>query len=189
MNKFINMFDQLTQLIKENADSLINNDPNIPSDKKEEIVGVSKDAIVAGFQNVLAKGGIKDVMKIFSGNDSQISNNPVTSTINQAFEENASQRLGLSSSQISGLASSIIPMILGKLVSKTNDPSDNSFNIQDIFNQLSNGKTAGINLESLLNKFKGGLDQDGDGDVDFEDLKSMLGGGGGIMDKLKGILK
>ncbi len=183
------MFDQLIQLIKENAGAVIDNDPNIPADKKQEVVGISKEAIVSGLQGMLAKGDIKDVLKVFSGNSGQITSSPVTSQINHTLEENLSQRLGLSSSQASGLASSIIPMILGKLVSKTNDPSDNSFNIQDIFNQLSNGKTSGLNVESLLNKFKGGLDQDGDGDVDLEDIKAVLGGSGGIMDKLKGFLK
>jgi hypothetical protein len=41
-------------------------------------------------------------------------------------------------------------------------------------------------MGSLLSKFKGGMDKDGDGDVDMDDLKSLLGGGGGMMDKVKG---
>ena len=44
-------------------------------------------------------------------------------------------------------------------------------------------------MQALLNKLKGaGLDQDGDGDTDLQDLTKMLsGGGGGILDKVKGM--
>ena len=80
---------------------------------------------------------------------------------------------------------------MSDLAKKTTDPSDNSFNIQDIFNQLSGGKTGGLNMENLLSRFGGGkLDKDGDGDVDLKDLKSMFAGGGasGFMDSAKGFL-
>ena len=44
-------------------------------------------------------------------------------------------------------------------------------------------------MQGLLNKFKGaGLDQDGDGDTDLQDLTKMVsGGGGGILEKVKGM--
>ena len=75
------------------------------------------------------------------------------------------------------------------LVQKTNDPNDSSFDIQGIFNNLSGGSTSGFNMQALLTKFKGaGLDHDGDGDTDLQDLTKMVsGGGGGILDKVKGM--
>ena len=81
------------------------------------------------------------------------------------------------------------PLVRGKqLAQKTVDPSDSSFNIQDIFNNLSGGKTGGMDLQGMLNRFGGGkLDKDGDGDVDMADLQSIFAGGGSMMDKVKGL--
>ncbi len=59
-----------------------------------------------------------------------------------------------------------------------------------MLSQFSGGKTAGLDIGSIFNKFKSGLDKDGDGDVDLTDLTSLFkGGGGGLMDNLKGFMK
>lgn len=115
------------------------------------------------------------------------------------FMSSIMEKFGLNNQQAGGIAGSLIPMILGKLVNKTNDPNDSSLNIQDIFNGLSNNKTSGIDIGSIFSKFSGGLDKDGDGDVDLNDLTMIFSGsasgnsnasgnGGGILDKLKGML-
>jgi hypothetical protein len=182
------MLDQLINLVKENAGDVINNNPAIPADKKEEAASVTGSSIAGGLQDILSKGGIKDVLKLFSGK-TDVAENPVTQHVNNSVTNNLSSKLGIPSSQASGIASSIIPSILGKLVNKTNDPNDSSFNIQDIFNHFSGGKTSGLDVGSLLNKFKGGMDKDGDGDVDMSDLSSMFGGSGGIMNSVKGMFK
>ena len=181
------MVDQLINLVKENAGDVINNNPEIPADKKEQAAEVTGTSIASGLQDMLAKGGVKDVMKLFAGGDAAVSSSPVTQHVNESVTNNLASKLGLSTGQAGGIASALIPSILGKLVNKTNDPNDKSFDLQDIFNQLSGGKTSGLNMGSILSKFKGGLDKDADGDVDLDDLKSLFGGGGGIMDKVKGM--
>jgi hypothetical protein len=64
--------------------------------------------------------------------------------------------------------------VLKRLVQKTADPADNSFNIQKIFNEVSGGKTEGLNVQGMVTRFKRSIDKDGDGEVDFQDLKSIL---------------
>jgi len=41
----------------------------------------------------------------------------------------------------------------------------------------------------MFAKVKSGLDKDGDGDVDFQDLKAMFSSTGRIMDKIKNVFK
>ena len=45
-----------------------------------------------------------------------------------------------------------MPGILQNLVTQTNDPGNNNFNIQDIFNSLSGGRTQGFDVQGLLGK-------------------------------------
>ncbi len=47
----------------------------------------------------------------------------------------------------------------------------------------------GMNVQAMMNKFKTGMDKDGDGDVDLQDLKSFFTGSGGVVDKIKGLFK
>ncbi|MBA4167009.1 MAG: DUF937 domain-containing protein [Chitinophagaceae bacterium] len=182
------MLDQLINLVKEHAGNAINNNPAIPADKKEEAVNVAGSSVAGGLQDMLSKGGISEVLKMFSGR-TDVNDSPVTQHVSSSLTDNLSSKLGIPSAQAGGIAASIIPSILGSLVNKTNDPNDHSFNIQDIFNQFSGGKTSGMDIGGMLNKFKGGLDKDGDGDVDLNDLTSMFGSGGGIMDRVKGMFK
>ena len=83
--------------------------------------------------------------------------------------------------------SSLIPVVLSKMVSKTNDPNDKSFDLNSIFNHLSGGKTQGMDLSSILGSVTGGNASGGGiGNV----LGSVMGGDknsalGGLMDIFK----
>ena len=180
------MLDQLTNLVKQYAGDAIVNNPAIPNERNNEAINEASSSIAGGLQNMLASGGAGDILNMFSGNQN-VSNSAVTNNISGGFIENLMNKFGLDRSSASGVANNLVPNVMEKLVQKTNDPNDSSFDIQGIFNGLSGGSTSGFNIQALLNKFKGaGLDQDGDGDTDLQDLTKMLsGGGGGILEKVK----
>ena len=98
-------------------------------------------------------------------------------------------RFGLNVQQAANIANNLIPTVLKRLVQKTADPADHSFNLQKIFNEVSGGKTEGLDVKGMVTRFKASMDKDGDGDVDLQDLKAFFSGKGGVVDKIKGLFK
>ena len=173
------MLQQLIDLIKERAgDSIINN-PAIPNEKNDEVVRETGSSIVHNIQGAL---------KMFAGRENP-SESPLTKLAMGGVIENLVNKFGLNPQQAGDVAGKVVPDVMDKMVQKTNDPNDNSFNIQDVFNEFTGGKSSGLNLQGMLEKVKSGkFDLDGDGDTDLNDLKAMFGGsGGGLMDKVKGM--
>ncbi len=180
------MFENLINLVRQNAGEAVINNPSIPNEKNEEAVETAGNSILGTLKNALAGGNISDVLGYFK-NGGQGSTSLVQDATNN-YAQDLRNRFGLDPTEANNTASKVVPKTMEQLAAKTADPSDNSFNIQDIFNKLSGNKTSGMNIEGMLNKFGGGkLDKDGDGDVDLQDLKGMFAGGGGIMDKVKGM--
>lgn len=182
------MFDELLNLVKQHAGTAIVNNPAIPNERNVEVINEASNSIAGGLRNMLFGGGAKDILKMFSGNQ-DVANSSVTNNLSGGLIQNLMDKFGLDHGAASGVANNLVPKVMQNLVQKTNDPNDTSFDIQGIFNKLSGGSTSGLNVQGLLNKFKGGaLDQDGDGDTDLQDLTKLVsGGGGGILEKVKGI--
>jgi hypothetical protein len=184
------MFDQLVDLVKQHAGSAIVDNPAIPNERNEEAINETSNSIAGGLQNMFSGGNVQDLLKMFSGNQ-DVANNPVTNNISGGVVENLMNKFGLDRSAANNVANDLVPNVMQNLVQKTNDPADSSFDIQGIFNNLSGGSTSGFNMQALLNKLKGvGLDKDGDGDVDVQDLMKLIpaggtNGGGGVLDKVK----
>lgn len=182
------MSENLINLVRQNAGDAVISNPAIPNEKNEAAVESAGGSIMATLKNALASGRLNDVLGFFK-NGKQGSPQLVQEATNN-YAQDLQNKLGLAPAEASKTAAALVPETMQQLATKTADPSDSSFNIQDIFNKLSGNKTSGFNMEKMLNKFSGGkLDKDGDGDVDFRDLKSLFAGGSGIMDKVTGMFK
>lgn len=181
------MLDRIFDLIRSNAGGAVINNPAIPNEKNEAAINQGGNSIIDTLKAALASGRLNDVLGYFKNGSS--GNHEIINEATVNYSRDLQSNLGLNEQQASDVASKVIPSSMSDLAKKTNDPSDNSFNIQDIFNQLSGGKTGGLDIQNLLSRFgAGNLDKDGDGDVDLKDLKSMFAGGGatGFMDSAKG---
>ena len=180
------MLENLINLVRQNAGDAVISNPAIPNEKNEAAVESAGGSIMATLKNALAAGRLNDVLGFFK-NGKQGSPELIQEATDN-YAQDLQNNVGLAPAEANKTAAALVPQTMQQLATKTADPSDNSFNIQDIFNKLSGNKTSGFNMQEMLNKFSGGkLDKDGDGDVDLQDLKSMFAGGGGIMDKVKGM--
>ncbi|CAL1521410.1 hypothetical protein [Chitinophaga sp. MM2321] len=193
------MLEQLMELVRENAQGAVVNNPDVPNEKNEAVIGAATESIASGIQQQLASGNAKEVLALLGGQaDVSAQDNPVVGNISNNLVGTLLEKFNLDKGTAMKLASTLIPGVLGSLVSKTNDPANSSFSLDGILNSLTGGSAQGINLQGVLGKLKGGLDKDGDGDVDFNDLTSLLSNGaqqqqqgnsgGGIGGLLKNLL-
>ena len=187
------MLENLLDLVKQHAGEAVVNNPAIPNEQNDAVIEETTQSITGGLQNMLASGGIKDVLKMFGGQG----DSSVTQNISGGLIQNLMNKFGLDQSAANGIAGNLVPGILQNLVSQTNDPGNSNFDLQGIFNSLSGGRTQGLDVQGLLGKVtQGGFDKDGDGDTDLQDLTAMFTGGAGaqqhagskgVLDNLKGL--
>ena len=166
------MFDQLLSLVKENAGSSIINNNAIPNEKNDEAVETTTHSILDTLKHAVQSGNISDVTNLFNSSN-HVSSNPLTQNMQGNLIQNLMQKFGLNNAQAGGIASSIIPNVLQKLIHKTNDPNDKSFDLSSILSHFGGGN---FDVGSIMNKFGLG------GGNNQPDTKNE---GGGITDSLK----
>ena len=216
------MLEQLFNLIQTESENEIINNPVIPNEHNNHAVGLATDAIFGGLQNSLAQGGLKDVLGMFTGGNnagnSGIASNPIVGGIINSFVGSLMKKFGIESAAATGIAASIIPKVLGRLVSKTTDDNDSSFDINGIIGALTGAQAqpgggvqlpgvqgqqgGGIDFGGILKNLAGGqLDANRDGQLGLDDISGVIGnlvggkqqaqqqgGGGGVLDMLKGLM-
>jgi uncharacterized protein YidB (DUF937 family) len=167
------MFENLLDLVKQHAGNAIIDNPAIPNERNDEAVEAASSSIFDGLKNAASGGNISDIMHMFSGGG-DAGNNALSQNIQGGFIQNLMDKFGLDKNAAGGIASSLIPTVLNKLVHKTNDPSDSSFDLQGILSKVGGGN---LDIQSLIGKFTGG----------GASANSSENAGGGILDKLKGL--
>ena len=181
------MLEELFNLVKGSAgDSVINN-PDVPNEHNNEVVAEATNTVASGLRNMVAGGGLQNIISMFtnsggqqSGGKSGLLSNPIVNMMIGHFAGKLMSKFNLGGSQANNVASSLIPNVISGLINKTNDPNNSTFSLEGLLNSITGGKTAevvqeqqssgnsGFNFQDLIGQFTGG--------------GSQSGGGGGLMD-------
>jgi uncharacterized membrane protein YeaQ/YmgE (transglycosylase-associated protein family) len=210
------MLEELFNLVKENAKEPVVNNSDIPNDQNDAVVAEATNTVASGLRNMVAGGGLQNIISMFtgggqqSGQDSKSSlmNNPVVSMMIGHLAGKLMSKYNLGGSQANNVASGLIPQVISGLISKTNDPNNSGFSLEGLLNSITGGKVnevaqnsgGGFDIGSLIGQFTGGGNQQNtSGGGGLMDIVSQFtqgaqeqqqkNGGGGLMDLIKGFIQ
>lgn len=210
------MLEELFKLVKEESQDIVVNNPDIPNEQNDEVVAEATNTVASGLRNMVAGGGLKSIISLFQNNDGQsknngsLLNNPLVSMMIGHFAGKLSTKYNMDENKANNVANSLIPNVLGNLVAKSNDPSDNGFSLEKLLNSITGGKTeelvqeeqksgkSGFNFRDLISKILGGGDNKEGGGGLMDIITKVAGGalsqqkrngGGGLLNLIKGFFK
>lgn len=176
------MLQNLLELVKENAQEAIVKNDALPNQYNDEAVKEASSSIQNVLGSAVQNGNLQDVLGLFT-NKQNIANNPLVGNIVNQLSGSLGSKFGVDPSAAQNIAVSLIPKVLEMMQSKTNDPNDSSFDINDLMGQLSGNKGAGnVDFGSVLSQMQSGKG------VDLAGIAGQFLGGkkGGIGDIIGG---
>jgi hypothetical protein len=191
------MLENLFELVKQYGQQEVVENTDIPNEQNEAVMAEASYAVAGTLQNALASGQADEVMHMFnSGSSAQIMSNPVAQNMQAGFIDNITSKLGINKNVAMGLAATLIPMVVSKLVKRTRStaPEDSGFDLSGLIGSLTGGGGAGggLDIGGLINQFTGG----GGGQQGGFDLQNIISqvtngaqqqqGGGGLMNLIQG---
>ena len=210
------MLEQIADLVKEYGQDTVVNNPEIPNSQNNAVLAEATHSITGGLQNMLAGGGLQDILSLFTGGQSNsqggggiagLLKNPAVAMMIGNFVSSLISKFNMSPAQANSVSSSLIPNVLNGLIVRTtsNDPSNDAFDLNDLIGSLTGGNVAtkessggGFDFQGLLNQFTGGGRGDGFNLNDVIDQvthgaqqhqQQQTQGVGGITDLIKGLFK
>lgn len=143
------MLDQLLKLVEQNAgDTIVKNDA-IPNQFNNDAIQDVAAQIYNGLQGQAKQGNIQELASMFKGGS--VSNNPIVDQIISTITGSLASKFNVSPHTASGIANSLIPMVLNQFIKKTNDPNDKDFDLQDMLKNF----TGDNNVGDMLSQFTG----------------------------------
>ena len=210
------MLDKLFDLVKGFAGDAVVNNPDVPNEHNDAVVAEATNTVAGGLQNMVAGGGLQNIISMFSGGGQQqqggsgILNNPIVNMMIGHFASKLMSKFGLGTSQASSVANSLIPNVISSLINKTNDPNNSSFTLDNLLHTLTGGQSTqvaqdqqnsgntGFSFQNLIGQFTGGDQQSGGGGGLMNIISQVTSGaqnaqqtqgGGGLMNIIQGFLK
>jgi len=196
------MLKELFDLVKGQATETVINNPDVPNQYNNDVVAEATNTVASGLRNLVAGGGVQNVLSLFGGNTNKKSllSNPVVSMMMGHFASKLMNKFSMGTSQANNLSGNLIPNVLGTLINKSNDPNDSAFSLEKLLASITGGRSNEVTSRSgglggLLNQFNGGGRGNGGGLLDV--VKTLAGGaqeqqqrnGGSLLDLIKGFAR
>ncbi len=206
------MLEQLLDLVKNFGKETVVENPEIPNEQNHEVLADATKTITSGLQNVMAGGGLENILDLFKGGGQAgtgggvagLLKNPMVTMMVGHFISKLVGKYNMSPASASAVANNLIPNVLNGVITETNNPANTGFTLDSLIGSLTGGNTGGSQLQDILNQFTGGGNQSegAGGGFDLQDLignftrkaqdsfqpNDNTGGGGGLMDMIKGFL-
>ncbi|MCP9752976.1 hypothetical protein [Ferruginibacter sp. HRS2-29] len=192
------MLEELFNLVKGSAQETVVNNPDVPNDQNDEIVAEATNTVASGLRNMVAGGGLQNILSLFgnntSGNQQQqgsssLLSNPIVNMMVGHFAGKLMSKFNLGGAQANNVANNLIPSVISNLVNKTNDPNNSNFSIESLLNSITGGASnqvvqqeqqngnSGFNISDLIGQFTGGGNTQQSGGGGLMDIVSQLAGG------------
>ena len=197
------MLKELFDLVKGEATETVINNPDVPNQYNNDVVAEATNTVASGLRNVVAGGGVQNVLSMFGGNTNKKSllSNPIVSMMMGHFASKLMNKFRMGPSQANNLSGNLIPNVLGQLINKCNDRNDSSFSLEKLLASITGGRSNEVTSQSggiggLLNQFNGGSQSNGGGGL-MDIVKTLAGGaqeqqqrnGGSLLDLIKGFAR
>lgn len=188
-------------MVKEFGQSEVVDNPAVPNEHNNAVLGEASYAVAGTLQQALANGNVSDIMSLFKQEDNVMSN-PLAQQAQGSFIDNITSKLGIDGKTATGLAASLLPTIINSLVKRTNSqaPQDSGFDLGGLIGSLTGGGGGnaggggGFDIGGLIKQFTGG--GGGNANSGGFDLNNIINqvkgnaqqqqGGNGLMDMIQG---
>jgi hypothetical protein len=189
------MLDQLFNIVKQFGQETVVNNPDVPNEYNHEVMADATQTIAGGFKNIVAGGGLENILDLFKGGGGSSSvagvgglmKNPIVSMMIGHFISKLVGKYSMSPSIASNVANNLIPKSLNGLIEQTRDPNNPKLNLDGFIGSLIGGaakdekqeeKSGGSPLQDLLEKFTGsgggGNSNSGGSGFDLQDIIGKL---------------
>jgi hypothetical protein len=177
------MLDQLMQLIQQSGQQSVVENNEVPNENNDAILNEAQQSITSGLQDMASTGELNTLMDSVQ-NGQPATDHPAVQNISNNFMGSIMEKFGLNKGTAATIAAAIIPMVLSKMMNKGGaQQGSGGFDLGGLLSSLTGGGNAapaqgqqggGImdTISSIGAKF--GMDKDGDGDVDLNDLGKMI---------------
>lgn len=179
------MLDQLLGLIQQNSQEAIVQNPAVPNEHNEDVMQTLLGSVTGGLQEHAQSGNMPEIMGLLAGKSGTagggLMNNPIVASIATNAISAIMRKFGMSQGTAGGIVSSVLPGVIGGMISKINNSGDSSMDFNSVLGGLFGGNSSNAATQSSGFDFNQIGSAMADGKLDMNDLMrmggSLMGGG------------